>query len=241
MPKVSEPITTVKPQACLSFVLERQVSTEEWRTLLASWLVRLEPGSGLEHRDLHAAFHHQSDGRPATGIACLRFHSSANTGRVYALGDEAVATVCRIAAAIAKSKVPGLWLQPPMLHMQEVSIAPAGQAVTYSINDLVICRYAEQYKRWCNSSRDSRLLHVQDVVKRGLERQVDAMGMRFSVPSPQVLSVGHERAVPKLRRPGTTKAFVRLASVFFTLPVALDGHWVAGGLANRGYGRIVAF
>lgn len=240
MPKVSQPVSNVWPQACLTFVLDRQVSTEEWRSNLSDWLLRLEPQAGLLSGDLPAVFHHQSDGKPATGTPLFRFHCTANTGRVYALGADAVHTVERVAAAISRSKAVRPWRNAPMVLTQDLSIAPAAQVLSYAVNDLVICRDAEQYKRWSKSAVESRLTHVQDIVKRGLERQIQALGMVFEVPCPVVLNVSHERAIPKLSRQVSAKTFVRVASVVFTLPVDLRGHWVAGGLINRGYGHIVA-
>jgi len=230
----------MKSQACLRYWLYRQSSTDEWRTMLSDWLLQLTPLQGLEVADLNALFHHQVDGKPAIGVPCFRFHSAANTGRIYAIGDDAVDRMYRIAKVIGKLESPGLWLHPPELVTENVNITLSEKVVRYNTNDLVICRDAEQYKRWGNSSQKSRFLHVQDIIKRGLQRQVDALGMSFEVPSPAVLSVSHERAVHKLKHPSHTKVLVRLASVVFTLPVVLDGHWVAGGLINRGYGLIVS-
>ena len=208
--------------------------------MMANWLLRPESALGLKRSDLQAVFHHQPDGRPAIGIPCHRFHCSANAGHIYAIGEDAVARIQRIASALLESGAVVPWLQAPILHTQDLCISHAPQTLSYTTNDLVVCRDAEQFKRWSKSGEESRLLHVQDVLKRGFERQIEALGMAFQVPSPVVLSVSHERPVPKLTRHVSSKTFARVASVIFTLPVALAGHWVAGGLINRGYGRIVA-
>ena len=227
-------------QLCLEFSLQREVSTERWRSMLATWIQQHEGNLGLEAGDRQALFHHGSNGHPANSLPCLRFHCDSGTGRIYAIGEDAVALLHRVAARIHGAGEAGFWLNAPLLVAQELDIEAQATEIHYSVNDLVICRYAEQYKQWAKSSHESRGLHVQDILQRGLQRQLRVLSLDIALPCPMVLSVCHERAVPKLQSASSMKVFVRLASVVFTLPAALKGHWVAGGLINRGYGRIQA-
>lgn len=183
-------------------------------------------------------FHHEPDGRPAQHLSSFRFEARGNWGHIFAVGEQAGSLLERIGKEVIRAPDPKPWLCRPILSEQEIQMNESDEPVVYSVSNLVICRDAQQHKMWMGSSETAKQEHVQDVLQRGLSRQLQILGVTFDVPAPAVQTISHERAVPKLHSMPQANVFVRVASVLFGVPLDLRGHWAAGALVNRGYGRI---
>ena len=107
----------------------------------------------------------------------------------------------------------------------------------YVIPEMVVCRNARQYARWRSAPCGDKRQYLQACLQKALQRQADFLGLKLQVQQPEIICFGQERVIPKVRR-SPANAFVRVASVEFTLPLVLHGHWAAGSLINRGFGVI---
>lgn len=228
-----------KQQGILSFFLLHPQGSDEFREVCSKWLCDDAWVQTLEPQQIKSVFHHQPDGRPGQGMAPFRFESEGHWGRVYALGDENAALLKKISMALAQAVFPTPWGGSPKWTETTVAATAKAKPLTYWMPQVVVCRNAEQHHMWKAASAQERSRHVEGVIRKGIERQLDLLQVHAAtVPPVEVQVIARERAVPRVRH-SDANAFVRVASVGFSVPLQLDGHWAAGGLVNRGYGRIL--
>lgn len=227
-------------QGNLSFSLPRAQQPEEFREACSRWLCDESRLGALDQVKVRSLFNHDAVGRPANGLSPFRFDCEANWGHVYALGESSVALLADTAAALGRATFPTPWLGRPKWSESVVEATETEALISYWMPQVIVCKNAEQHQAWKAAGSDDKKEHVQDVIKRGIERQITLLtgAATTFVPMPAVFQIQHERAIPRLRG-AQANAFVRVAAVGFELALKLDGHWVAGGLVNRGYGRIL--
>lgn len=226
-------------QGSLGFFMPRKMTIGDFREACSLWIDGVRTAAGLSIEQVNCIFNHGGNGQPRNDLSPYRFGTDGDWGLVHALGDDAIAVVKRLAdVAMAGSRLPAA-LAAPRWEDRNVGVMLDGEPMHYWIPEMIVCRDAEQYVRWMASTKNSKLAHVEDLLGRGLQRQVHLLGLQMELPRVEVTSIQRERVVPKLRAV-RANALVRVASIGFTLPAALHGHWAAGALINRGFGAIYA-
>ena len=225
-------------QGSLGFFMPRPLATGEFRELCSLWVDEARQSAGLGTDLTNGIFNHATDGRPRNDLSPYRFATEGHWGFVHAVGDEAVAILKRLAdVAMASNRLPATFAAPRW-EDRNVGVVLDGEDVRYWLPQMIVCRNAEQHARWNKSSRAEKVAHVQDLLTRGINRQLDLLGLEVAMPEITVIEIKRERAVPKLRK-AKANAYVRIASTAFTMNATLHGHWAAGALINRGYGVIM--
>jgi hypothetical protein len=226
-------------QGSLGFYLPRPLGTGEFREACSLWVGEARSAAGISADDANGIFNHSADGRPRNHLSPYRFATDGNWGLVHALGDEAVGVLKKLAdVAMSSPRLPALFATPQW-EDRNVGVELDGEQVSYWLPDMIVCRNAEQHARWNKSTRTEKAAHVQDLLDRGIRRQLELLGLQVELPQVSVVEIKRERAVPKLRKT-PANAYVRVATTAFTMGARLHGHWAAGSLINRGYGSIVA-
>ncbi|SFF31107.1 hypothetical protein [Paracidovorax wautersii] len=224
-------------QGILGFYMPRPMATGDFREACSLWLDEIKGVAELTDEQVNGIFNHSQDGRPRNALSPYRFSTDGNWGLLHAVGETATGIVRRVAnVAVKNERLPAV-LAAPRWEDRNVGIVSAPTPVLYEIPEMIVCRDATQHKLWARASRAQKLQHVQQLVRRGLARQLEMLGCDLDLAQPVVVRCERERAVPKLRRT-SANAFVRVAAVAFELPVVLHGHWAAGALINRGFGAI---
>lgn len=231
-------------QGTLSFFLPRPYTSEEFRDACSRWMCHDERLQSFDPVQIKRLFHHDADKRPSDGLAPFRFDADTYWGHVYAIGDINTMLLEQIAKVLAKTPFPTPWMGAPKWIEAVVAAAPDETVISYWMPQVVVCKNAEQHHIWKKADEHSRSTHVQDVIRRGIERQMTLLLPKLShftsIDAPDIRLIARERAVPRLHN-RQANAYVRVASVAFQLPLRLDGHWAVGGLVSRGYGRILPF
>ncbi len=230
-----------RSQGRLSFFLPQPCTSERFRDECSRWMCDDARLQSLDPVQIRKIFHHDADRRPSNSLSPFRFEADAHWGHVYAIADNNTALLRQVADAFATTPLPTPWLGAPRWEETHVALEPQSRSISYCIPQMVVCKNAEQHHLWKAADAQSKAKHVQDLVKRGIERQMALLtgsDSHLSV-SPQVHLISHERAIPRVRH-AQANAFARVACVAVDLPLRLDGHWAAGGLVSRGYGRIQA-
>lgn len=222
-------------QGTLAFFLPRPMITSEFRDVFALWLEGRRQFLEAGHGRVGALFHHGMDGRPLPGLSPYRFVADGHWGCIHALGKDAVALLRSIARCAAQAPLPAC-LSTPQWEDRNVGFV-AGVPGTYEVTDLVVCQSARQFQCWSKAPEAEKLQHVQDLLKRGFERQLQLLKLDAPLPELQLQHVGQERTMPKLRH-AVSKAYVRVACARFSLEASLHGHWAIGSLASRGFGSV---
>lgn len=175
------------------------------------------------------------------GVPLFRFQAAGHHGYIHGIGQQGADILTRLHSSLERLPPPLPWIGQATLGESVVSTQYSKEAIAYWIPNLIICKNAEQYKRWKSSSESQCQEHVADIIRRGIERQINALDMIDDAPklTPRIDRLANERAVPRLHGK-EANALVRVATVAFTMNSKLVGHWAAGGLTNRGYGRISA-
>ena len=226
-------------QGRLSFQLLLAHSSGEFREVCSKWLCNDAWLQTFEPNEIRAIFHHQADGRPGQGLAAFRFEAQSYSGSIYALGHDNTSLLRKIYEALKVAPSPTPWGGEPTWEQLRVAATPQANAAQYWIPQMVVCKNAEQHHIWKAATELQRAEHVEGLVRRGIERQMVLLyGQASVVPKIEIKAISRERAVPRLRH-SQANALVRVASVGFSAPLDLEGHWAAGGLINRGYGRIL--
>lgn len=230
-------IITNARQGTLGFYMPRPLTTGDFREACSLWLDEAKGATGLSDAQISGIFNHEADGKSRNDLSPYRFATDGSWGLLHAIGDDATAVVRRVAnTAIQAKRLPAL-LAAPRWEDRNVGIVEASQPVVYHVPEMIVCRNALQHNHWRRAARSQKVARVQDLLHRGIQRQMAMLGFQADVGMPQVVQCERERAVPLLRRTAAN-AFVRVAVVSFILPAALHGHWAVGALINRGFGAI---
>lgn len=231
-------IITNSRQGTLGFYMPRPLSTGDYREAFSLWLDEAKTAAGLTDDQASGIFNHTVDGKTRNDLSPYRFATDGSWGLLHAIGDEPTCVIRRVAnAAMRAKRLPAL-LAAPRWEDRNVGIVQSSEAVIYTVPEMIICRSAEQHERWKRAPRAQKHAHIQDLLQRGIRRQMTMLGFEADVGTPTVVQCDRERAIPKLRSTAAN-AFVRVAFVSFELPAVLHGHWAAGALINRGFGAIM--
>lgn len=227
-------------QGSLGLFMPKPMATGEFRESCSLWIDEARIAAGLSLDLASGIFNHVADGRPRHDLSPFRFATEGNWGLVHAVGDEAVGILKRLAdaATMGVARLPAAFAAPRW-EDRNVGIVLDGTDVWYWLPEMIVCRNAEQHVRWNKSNTAEKSAHVQDLITRALKRQMNMLGFRLTLPVVSVREIKRERAIPKLRKV-QANAYVRVASIAFTMSATLHGHWAAGALINRGYGAILA-
>lgn len=225
---------TFGKQASLCFASIRPLHSTAFRKLFSEWLFR-QPQAFSEIPDLPLIFQRDAAGLRINANALVRFETTPLHCAIHALTEPAARILEKLYPLCQARLSPQHFGSP---SLQETPIAIVTNTVTaYRASQLGICKNAEQFSRWKQSSHEEKLLHIASTIERGIQRQITALGGEAKSLNIQssAIELIHEWPTPKLQNT-IANAYMRVVDTRFELPVRLQGSWSAGFLNNKGFG-----
>jgi hypothetical protein len=233
---------------------------QELRASRARNLVASLAGSGIELPD--ALFHYR-DGSPITravgdaspkehlrqAFPLIRFAGVGETLSIIGVGEDASSLLKEHAMVIRAGLAKVTGTKPVMrIETDTVQIGRSQAFHQYTLHHPILLKKAKTFKRLQAAGAEGYRAHIAEHIARGIELQCDMLALDMpedleiqvrEVDLDQLFGYSLLDDAQRAAAPGAAKALGQgIRRVNFHMRATLRGHWVAGHLVSRGFGRI---